>query len=185
MAEKNKDGKRVIFKFIPFTNYIKSIPVVCFLCLFLSHNIDAQKYLLIEKAGNPKTERIAMYDEIKFQLKDDDAGWYTRQIFDMDVNGQMLLLGNDWTPVGEISRLWLSRERTWVNFIGGALVVGGLSMFMTDAWVSISGDPEFTEGGMEFGLINMAVGMLMRWKLAPIKIRMDKNRRLRVVDLTF
>ena len=49
--------------------------------------VSAQKYLLIEKAGNLHTEKIAMYDELTFQIKDDKVGWYTRQIIDMDPAG--------------------------------------------------------------------------------------------------
>lgn len=145
----------------------------------------AQKTLLIEKAGNPRTERIAMYDELTFQLHDDEAGWYTRQILDMDANGQMLMLGNSWVAIKDISRIKLKRKRAWANILGGALQVGGITMFFNDVWFTINNRPEYSEGGMEFGLINFAVGTGIRMLFAPVKFHLGKQTRLRVVDLTF
>ena len=146
---------------------------------------QAQRYLLIEKAGNPKTERIALYDKLTFQLHKDEAGWYTRQILDMDVNGQMILLGNSWVALKDISRIKLQRKRTAATILGGALQVGGIGMFLNDVLFTINGKPEYTEGGMEFGMINFAVGTGIRLLWEPIRYRLGKNIRLRVVDLTF
>lgn len=144
-----------------------------------------QKVLLIERRGSPVTQRIEMYDELTFQLKDDPVGWYTRTIYDMDVNGQLILLGNAWVALGDIDRIKLKRQRTLVNILGGALQAGGISMFFGDVWYTLAGNPEFSQGGMEFGLINFAVGTAIRKVFAPIKYRIGKKRRLRVVDLTF
>ncbi len=155
------------------------------LLLYILIPVSAQKYVLIEKAGNPRTERIALYEDIKFQLKDDAAGWYTRTILDMDVDGQMILLGDSWTPVSEISRMRLKRERLWAHIIGGALQVGGLTMFFGDLWNTVNNKEEFSEGGMEFGALNFAVGTAIRTFVAPITIDFGKRKRLRVVDLTF
>lgn len=147
--------------------------------------INAQKVLLIEKSGRPRSERIQLYDEITFQLKDDEQGWYKRKILDMDVNGQMILLGDTWTPLSEISRLRLKRQRTWANLIGGALQGGGASMILGDLWYTLRGSPELTQGGIEFGLVNIVVGGAIRAAFAPIKYRLGERTRLRVVDLTF
>jgi hypothetical protein len=155
------------------------------LCLFPGQVTEAQKLLLIEKAGNPRTEKIAMYDELTFQLHDDEAGWYTRQILDMDVNGQLILLGNSWVAIKDISRIKLKRQRAVANILGGALQVGGIAMFFNDVWFTINGRPEYSEDGMQFGLINFAVGTGIRMLWAPIKFRLGKQTRLRVVDLTF
>lgn len=144
-----------------------------------------QKYVLIERAGTPVTQRISMYEDLTFQLKDDDAGWYTRRIYDMDPNGQMIMLGDSWVAIKDISRIKLKRQRAIANILGGALQVGGISMFMGDVWYTVQGEPQFSEGGMEFGLLNFAVGTAIRMTLAPIKYRLGKKRRLRVVDLTF
>lgn len=147
--------------------------------------VTAQKYLLIEKAGNPRTERIAMYDDLTFQLKDDKVGWYTRRILDMDPDGQMIMLGESWIALKDIARIKLERKRVWANIIGGALQVGGISMFMGDLWFTAVGEPQYSEGGMQFGLINFAVGTTIRWLFSPIIYNMGKQKRLRVVDLTF
>jgi hypothetical protein len=157
---------------------------VLFFC-FGFQLLTAQKYVLIEKAGNLHTERIPMYEELTFQIKDDKVGWYTRQILDMDPNGQMILLGESWVPINTIARIKLNRKRAWPNIIGGALQVGGISMFMGDVWFTIAGEPQYSQGGMEFGLINFGVGTLIRALFSPIVYDLGNRKRLRVVDLTF
>ena len=144
-----------------------------------------QKFLLIEVAGDPHTQRIAMYDDLTFQLKNDDAGWYTRRILDMDPNGQMIMLGDAWVALGDIERVRLKRKRALATLLGGALQVGGISMFMGDVWYTLRGEQQYSEGGMEFGLLNIAVGTLIRKLFEPIVYKFGKHRRLRVVDLTF
>ena len=148
-------------------------------------SICCQRYVLIELSGDPDTQRIAMYDDLTFQLKDDEAGWYTRTILDLDVNRQMILLGNTWIAINDIARIRLKRQRVLANVIGGALQVGGISMFMGDVWYTLRGEQQYSQGGMEFGLINFAVGTAIRKIFAPIIYTLGKKRRLRVVDLTF
>ncbi len=158
-------------------------PLLLLICCQLS--AWGQKYLLIEVAGNPHTQRIAMYDDLEFQLKNDDAGWYDRKILDMDPNGQMIMLGDSWVAIGDIERIRLKKKRALATLLGGALQVGGISMFMGDLWYTVQGEQEFSQGGMEFGMLNFAVGTLIRKIFEPIVYKFGKHRRLRVVDLTF
>ncbi len=155
------------------------------LILHFLPSLNGQKYLLIEKAGTPRTERIAMYEELTFKLKDDKTGWNTRQILDMNPDGQMILLGDTWVPIQEIEWIKMKKQRVIANVLGGALQVGGISMFLGDLWFTAVGNPEYSEGGMEFGLLNFAVGTGIRLLFAPITHKFDKRKRLRVVDLTF
>ena len=157
-----------------------------FACLLFPGLLSAQKMLLIEKGGNPHTERLQLYDELTFTLMDDDKLWYKRQILDMDVNAQLLLLGDTWTAIADIGRIRLKRQRVWANLVGGALQGGGASMILGDLYYTIvKKQPEYTEGGMEFGLVNIAVGAGIRAAFAPIKYRFGGRKRLRAVDLTF
>lgn len=153
------------------------------LCFMLQ--VTGQKYILIERSGNPRTTRISMYEEITFKLKDDKAGWYTRQILDMDPQGQMVLLGDAWVPIQDISKIRLGKKRVFATIIGGALQVGGITMFIGDLWYTATNQPEYSEDGMLFGVINFVAGTLIRALLGPIIYKMGKHRRLRVVDLTF
>lgn len=155
------------------------------LYLLFLQPLGAQKYLLIERAGTPKTERIAMYEELTFKLRDDKTGWNTRQILDMDPNGQMIELGDTWVEIKDIEWIKMKRQRVIANVLGGALQVGGISMFLGDLWFTAIGEPEYSEGGMQFGLLNFAVGTGIRLVFAPITHKFDKRKRLRVVDLTF
>lgn len=162
---------------------IRLLSLILF-CISLQQ-VSGQKYVLIEKAGSPRTERIAMYEELTFQIKDDKVGWYTRQILDMDPDGQMILLGDSWVPINSIASIKLNRKRAWPNIIGGALQVGGISMFMGDLWFTVTGESQYSEGGMQFGLINFGVGTIIRALFSPIVYDLGKRKRLRVVDLTF
>jgi hypothetical protein len=151
------------------------------------HVAIAQKYVLIEKRGTPRTERIAMYEYMIFQLGDNDNIWYNRQVLGLDANAQMIQLGDAWLPLSDLTRIKLHRERGWVNIIGTALQVGGFSMIMTDVYFTVRNEHEYSEGGWEFGLINIAVGTGLKAALSKIKYRLSVNgrHRLRIVDLTF
>jgi|WetSurMetagenome_2_1015567.scaffolds.fasta_scaffold153946_1 hypothetical protein len=156
------------------------------LIFFIGRNgVYAQKYLQIEKRGNPKTEKIKLYEQLTFQLRDNEKIWYTRQILGLDANAQLIQLGDSWLPLSDVTRIKLHRERGWVNILGTALQAGGASMILTDAWFSARNEPQYSQGGWEFGLINLAVGTGLKWALAPIYYRLDGRHRLRIVDLTF
>ena len=146
---------------------------------------SSQKYLIIEKSGKAKTERLNQFDEITFQLKDDDKGWYTRQILDLNADAQMIMLGDVWMPLTDIVRIKLKRKRVWASILGGALMGGGASMFLGDVYYTVTDRPEYSEDGMEFGLVNMAVGAGVRSVFGPIKYNLGKRVRLRAIDITF
>ena len=154
------------------------------LLILIVQDVSAQQYLLIEKAGNPRTERIKIYDELTFQLKDEDV-WYTRQILGLNADAQLIQLGDSWLPLSDITRIHLKRQRAWANVIGGALQGGGASMILTDLWFTIRNQHFLTEGGWEFGLVNIGVGTLVRSLFSPIKYKLGNKHRLRIVDLTF
>lgn len=146
----------------------------------------AQKYLLIERTGKVKTERFGIFENIRFQLKDDEKIWYERQIQDLDADGQMILLGDTWFEVSDLSRIHLKRKRAIATVAGGAMQGGGASMILGDIYYTlIQNDPIVTQGGIEFGFLNIAAGTLLRSLLGPIKYRLGKKTRLRVIDITY
>jgi hypothetical protein len=163
---------------------MRILATVLFFCCCLSCSF-AQKFLIIERAGSVRTERIALYEEITFKLKDDDKGWYTRQILDLNADAQMVLLGDTWVPLNEISSLFLKRKRVLATVLGGALQGGGASMILGDAYYTIRGTPEYTQGGMEFGALNILLGTGIRALLEPVRFKLGKKKRLRVIDITF
>ena len=70
--------------------------------------------------------------------------------------------------------------------IGGALHGGGASMILGDLYYTlVKNEPKFTQGGMEFGLLNIAVGTVLKSLLGPIKYDLGKKTRLRVIDITY
>jgi hypothetical protein len=166
--------------------YPELLSFIILVLLFTGVNkVSGQKYLLIEKRGNPKTERIAVYEYFTFKLKGDDE-WHKRQILGLDANAQLIELGEDWIPLSDLARIKLRRQRTWVNIIGTALQAGGASMVLGDMYSTlVRNEPQYTEGGWEWGLVNIAVGTGMKAALAPIKYHVGGKHRLRIVDLTF
>jgi hypothetical protein len=162
----------------------QGLPLLFFI-IFCVYQTSGQKFLIIERTGTPKTEKISVFDEITFQLNDDDKGWYTRQILDLNADAQLVLLGDTWTPIADISRIKLKRQRVLANVIGGALMGGGASMILGDLFYTIRDKEEYTQGGIEFGLINLGVGAGIRALLAPIKYNLGKKTRLRVIDITY
>ncbi|MEO5905242.1 MAG: hypothetical protein ABIQ11_00850 [Saprospiraceae bacterium] len=157
--------------------------VILFVFAFFP-KVTCQKFLIIERSGTPKTERIPMFDHLTFQLKDDDNIWYTRQIFDLNADAQLVLLGDTWFPISDISRIHLKRQRVLASVIGGALQVGGASMILGDLYYTVRNNHRYTDGGIEFGLINILVGTGIRSIIGPIKYRLGKKTRLRVIDVT-
>jgi len=159
--------------------------ILCF-NFFILVSGYGQKYLIVEHAGTPHTKRFGLYDEITFQLKDDEKGWYTRQILDMNPESQMVLFeGDAWMPLADISRIKMPNKRAWAMIIGSAFQVGGASMVFGDLWTTLNGNGENTQGGMEMGLLNMAFGTALKALFGPIKYRLDEHTRLRVIDITF
>ncbi len=157
--------------------------VILFVFAFFSSG-TCQKFLIIERTGTPKTERIPMFDHLTFQLNGDEDVWYTRQIFDLNADAQLVLLGDTWFPISDISRIHLNRQRVLASVIGGALQGGGASMILGDLYYTIRNNHRFTDGGMEFGLVNILLGTGIRSWLGPIKYRLGKKTRLRVIDVT-
>lgn len=165
---------------------MKFAPLFCFITVLFIQNLAGQKFLIIERSGTARTERIAVYDELTFQLKDDDKGWYTRQILDLNADAQLVLLGETWIPISDITRIFLKRQRVIPNIVGGALQVGGASMILGDIYYStVRNAHQYTEGGIEFGLLNILVGTGLRALLSPIRYTLGKKTRLRVIDITF
>ena len=156
---------------------------VLFIIAFISDG-TGQKFMIIERAGTPKTERIPLFDHLTFQLKDDDDVWYTRQIFDLNADAQLVLLGDAWLPISDISRIHLKRRRALASVIGGAMQGGGASMMLGDLYYTIRNNHRFTDGGIEFGLANIALGTALKSLLGPIKYRLGTKTRLRVIDVT-
>ena len=78
------------------------VSILCMLILMTFLQIGStQKTLLIERRGSPVTQRIQLYEELTFQLKNDDAGWYTRTIYDLDPNAQLIFFGESWISIDE------------------------------------------------------------------------------------
>lgn len=147
--------------------------------------LTGQKQLLFEKAGRLKPERFHIGEPFTFKLNNDTKLWYDRYIEDINQESKLVRLGQDWIPINEISNIKLQRQRGWVNVTGAALQAGGISSFTGDLFYTLRGEGHITQGGMEFGVLNFAVGTGLRFSLAKIYHKLSDRKRLRVIDLTF
>lgn len=156
----------------------------CLFCLATDRS-SAQKFLQLERSGTLKVERFAIGEPLRFKLADDNVGWYSRYIEDLNPQGQLVMLGDGWYGPTAIHAIWLYRKRTWPTIVGVAMQAGGASMVLGDVYNTIRGEGYRTENGWEFGLVNIAIGTGLRALLSPIRHTLGPRKRLRVVDLTF
>ena len=69
--------------------------LACVVLLLLTCvSLHGQKCLQLEKMGSLKTVRFYPGEEITFKIVNDDKGWYTRMITDIDVDRGYLFFIN-------------------------------------------------------------------------------------------
>lgn len=158
--------------------------VLVFILLMACVPCFGQKLLQLEKAGSLKTMRFYIGDEITFQLFNDDVGWYTRTIYDIDVENRTLVLENYVLPIDSISMLQLPKSKAWQT-IGTALQYGGVGLAISSVSISIVQDQPLDWTGIGTSLGSAALGTAMKYGMRKKKFKIGKNKRLRVLDLSF
>ena len=149
-----------------------------------SQALSAQKLLQLEKAGTMKVIRFYIGDELTFQIRNDDVGWYTRTINDIDVDRNRLVFNNYSLPIDSISMIQLPKSKVW-QVVGGALQIGGIAMAMSSAYWSITqNEPaDWAALGTSAGIALLGTGM--RKGMRKKKFKIGPYKRLRVLDLSF
>ena len=122
---------------------------------------------------------------LTFKLKDDNKGWYQRQILDLNTDAHLILLGDTWIAIKEIKSIKVGKKRTLATMVGNSLQRGGSSLLLGDVFYTLKGKPEFTQGGIESGLASIAIGTALKKWLSPVKYRFNQQTRLRIIDLTY
>ena len=164
---------------------MKKITLLFSFCFATLITLSSQEYLIIEQSGRLKNRRISQYEILTFKLKDDNKGWYHRQILDLNTDANLILLGDTWVPIKEIKSIKVGKMRTLATIVGNALQRGGVSFLMGDAFYTLKGKPEFTQGGLESGFASIALGTALKKWLSPVKYNFNQHTRLRIIDLTY
>ena len=149
----------------------------------MAPHLFGQKVLQLERAGHKNSIRYYIGDEITFQLRNDETGWYTRIINDIDVDGQKLIFPNIEIHIDSIAMLRRPKSGFWRG-LGTALQSGGGGIILTSVSLSLIQNTEFPTAAVVTGASSMVVGTaLKQWKYRRFKL--NERRRLRTLDLTF
>ncbi len=153
--------------------------------LLVANHVGAQKLLQLEKYGSLKNVRFYIGEELKFQLRNDDKGWYTRTITDIDVDNGYLIFVNYPLHIDSIAMIQLPRTSA-MQIVGGALQVGGINSIV----FSLGYNPIFRNEpvnweGVGFGALGILVGTVIRKLFKTKKFKLGKRKRLRLLDLSF
>jgi hypothetical protein len=155
------------------------------LLLLVSAHLRAQKLLQLEKSGTLKTVRFYIGQDITFQLRNDDKGWLTRTITDIDVDGGHLVFQNHSLHIDSIAVIRLPRTNA-MQIAGVALQVGGVNAIIFSLGYSpIFKNEPVNWGGVGFGALGIAVGTALRQLFKTKKFKPRKRKRLRLLDLNF
>ncbi len=146
--------------------------------------MTAQKFLQLEKYGSFKTERFYIGEDITFQLRNDDKGWLTRTITDIDVEGGHLIFFNHPLHIDSIAAIRLPRSNG-MQIVGGALQVGGANAMLFSIAYPIFQDQPVNWAGVGYGALGIAIGTALRKLFKTKKFVPGKKKRLRLLDVSF
>ncbi len=164
------------------TALLRSFTIV--LLLLSSTSLGAQKFLQLEKGGSFKYTRYYIGEDIVFKLHNDDKGWHTRTITDIDVDGNRLVFFNHPLPIDSIAMIRLPGSKVW-QIAGLTLQVGGANAIL----FSLGYNPIFNNepvnwGGVGTGALGIAIGTAIRQLTKTKKFVPGPRRRLRLLDVT-
>jgi len=152
--------------------------------LLASSHIGAQKLLQLEQSGTLNTTRFYIGQELIFQLRNNDKGWYTRTITDIDVEGGRLIFYNHPVHIDSISMIKLPRSNG-MQIVGGALQVGGANAMLFSIAYPIFQNQPVNWAGVGFGALGIAIGTALRKLFKTKKFVIGKRKRLRLLDLSW
>lgn len=146
-------------------------------------SLQAQKYLQIERVGSFKVKRYQQGEELTFRITDDDY-WYTEEIVDIMIPENMVLFTNRVISVEDITHIRSFKRRKWSKPMGQQLYNFGIGWIVFSLGDALFGNP-LRRAIIEVPLVAGVTGFLIQKLFRHRTFRMGKNRRLRVLDLTF
>jgi len=159
-----------------------------FICLLVisGTSLSAQRVLLLERTGQTKSDRLSEGDELTFRMRGDKF-WQQGLISELRPDIQAMVINDRYIMLEEVDALKFSGSR-FANGVGLSLITFGVgwSAFAVVGY-NTDGNPETNYGQFDLAVTLTAVGtgFLLRRLFASRKFRLNKRRRLRVVDLTF
>lgn len=164
---------------------MKTRLIGCLLVLFLPLLLPAQRILLLEKKGNPRPERIYIGDRITYRLAGEDD-WLEAEIYDLQEEQQLIVLEDRYVPLARVADLRF--ERSFARPAGLSLITFGLgwSAFAAVGYAT-DGDPttRYSWGDAAVTATSTGLGFLIQKLFGNRRVRLGKQHRLRVIDVSF
>lgn len=170
----------------------KALPVI-FLVFISGLVLHAQKALQYEKGGSLKTRKFYIGDEIQFKIDSENDIWYSRIIYDIDLESNSILIENlsdenpVQLPISDITHFRIGKRNKVGKLLGQVLLVGGINTILT-TWALARRDivPSWREDPVPLisGGLGMLVGYVV-WKIfSREEVKLNRRKRLRLIDTT-
>lgn len=159
----------------------KLIGLLWFFPLILSGQQD--RFLALERAGNPVNKRINVGTVITYQVKE-GQGWTTAEIVDIDAANGLIVFPTRSIPIASISAL--RKEVGWSRGVGKALVLFGLNWSALALVGNYTDDNPNTNYRTSDGIVTAAgvtLGLALPRLFRYHTTRLGEKRRLRPIDL--
>jgi hypothetical protein len=175
-----------------FYHWNSKVQLVLLFCLLLlcQLNLTGQLYLQYEESGSLERRKYAIGDKIVFKHKSFGNQWINDEIVNIMYRDNSLLLLDQIIQVDEITHF--SYNRPWARTTGFTLQTFGV------AWLGFGGaieglrrvgaiDTQY-EFGLDtaiIGVTSLVSGYIINKAWSKARKKMNKNQRLRLLDLTF
>lgn len=163
--------------------FVKSILWIS--CLFVfSSSSSAQIYLQLERANNPKSLKFYEDQILEFKLNAYPKTWRYETILAIKPDANTLVFEDNFYNINEIHSIRLRQQ--WATSIGTNLLYASAAWFTYGTIASLtSGSDGYKMSSDEIliGVGAATIGYFMRTVLSKKKIKLNKNRRLRIMDI--
>ena len=161
-----------------------TISFLLFFLLLASTGLMAQKFLALERAGNPVNKRIAIGTIITYQLKE-GQGWTTAEIVDIDAENGLLVLATRSIYVKDI--VALRYDKRWSRAVGRSLFSFGFSWSALSLIGNYTDNNPRTKYRLSDAIVtgsSMIVGSILPHLFRHRIIHIGKRRHLRAIDVS-
>jgi hypothetical protein len=168
----------------PVIMQLRRLPILCAIFLGLSQLFNplfAQKFLLLERANDPKTVRFYPGERIKFRLEGEEDYWYKRTLQDVLPESNCVMMDNYLVKVNEIAAIKRPPRTIW-RITGGAFLSLGIGLTFSTTAAFIFRD------SYNYPLLYGSAGALLlssRYMLRSRTVKMGDRYRLRPMEIKF
>lgn len=136
----------------------------------------------MEKANSTKTKKFYVGEELQFKLKDFPKTWRKETIVNIIPEENLLVFEDTYHKVTDFSMIRI--ERPWAKSIGLRLMQFSAALYVYGGLASlVPNEYKMSEREIVISGIFAGVGFLIRKLFSRKKFKLNKRRRLRIMDL--